>query len=240
MAATKTGRHPDPGAGRLAEVDNRFNYGHEIAVEHPIWDSDPLLWKHLWNLLLDDGSGRMFFGLPDSLLYWLACDVAQRCLDTYEQETGNQVDPRVTEYMGLVRQCAMGALSRKEFEPHAMPNNLSPNNWEDHRHPYSAPTRSRTRSHDRNRLHVPYAVAKQTACSCGLFAAGGTIMRHIEWAHNRQRERNWVHAKLRYLCEVWRSCGARAPWLLYEDKCPIPWEEPKQGTSLVAMGVLGQ
>ena len=32
--------------------------------------------------------------------------------------------------------------------------------------------------------------------------------------------------RLKYLCLVWNTCGERALWLLYEDKCPILWDGP--------------
>lgn len=63
--------------------------------------------------------------------------------------------------------------------------------------------------------------ANEAAWTASLLPNAGTNKRRI-WAQAQGDEFSWQCFRLAYLCEVWATCGERAPQLLFHDTCPLP------------------
>lgn len=147
--------------------------------------------------------------LPDDLLRWFSADVAERVLEIER----NGVTESMRKALDTVRRSGKGEL-QKPFKALNPFRNMDSYNYKLAKYLF----------------HVYPVAAADNMCRILTHAVARVgARREGSRAENRRRaelqERKWLLRRLRYLCEVWRDCGARAPHLLYDGTCPIPWEE---------------
>lgn len=155
--------------------------------------------------------GRLdMISLPDDLLRWFSADVAERV----GKVKGLSGDGFLRETIHSVRRVSTGEIKSVTI--------MHPVRDDDFAGSIA--------------LHLAKGSAYPAAdflCHLLVDSAGSVAAEGIRdtgvWmvlrAEARKWERKWLLRRLRYLCEVWRDCGARAPHLLYDGTCPIPWEE---------------
>ena len=201
------------GRGRKGETPPQTQRGRrmklatdtQIPTEHPIWTAKA------WGRPED-----MLYGLPITLQRWFAVDVLEACW-TRHRLTGpvDQSDPQTTvmmqasiekgrEFVFLMLEEDGASMRRLKMEMEAHNNTM----WR-----YSI-SRSPT-------VRDVWGVMLAALHVTSFCAAVGAVEVSDR---GRLMERFWFLSRLRYLCEVWRTCGGRSARLLHEGKCPIPWE----------------